>query len=525
MGYLIIICSCRVPANTLTPLPCFCVCMFGITKGNTSGCAPPSPNRHTLSSLRQGEEQYSATTTRWQCSHNNSDLRGPQADSPSGVAAQRNTTSWSNEGRSFSFRQIRSEIRESSSADSEGSDTVFTEQISVRSQRPSERLNTAPPRRRASLHQPQERSYRSLCTPSRFTENFGGLEKYYENDDHERRRPKNQEQEGNYRAEHGAWNRTSYQNNDSRLVQAREKKFSRSESVRLHDRRRHSGRDLARTWTYRDPTDKHVHFHDDTRSTNRHQDESREVWEMLGQVLKERGVPVRFGGNGAPLKISRQSSDSQVLHRSEASCSDSQPHQRVFQRAATSRHSFHGDIRERRRFSHRDNSGRDHRVNRDRHHDNVEHDGEVYEISSKDSYVANRQRQDSRRLRENKHSTVRERNESDSSVRRTTSRHLHRTIEESLSTEEEQELERRVERPHRRVPQRSQSLSSRASTRNRSRRMAAGTVTPWTGANSNLQREIFQSCARYLSMYICSSHLPSITIKSGQIGALVVLYS
>lgn len=452
--------------------------MFGITKGSASDPALPSPHH-------QGEEQYSSTTTRWQCSisQNHSDLTEPQADSPRGVTAQKNTNPWSNQGHTDSFREIRSELRESLSENSEDSDTVFSEQLSVLSQRLYERLNIAPPRQRASLHQPQERNYRSLCSRSSLTDELRGFEEergegdedYYENGDLEKRRPRNLER--NHREEYEGWHRSSDRERDSRLVEVRERRCSRSESVRLDDRSRHRTRDLARTWSYKDNPDKHVSFQDDTRSFNRQQGGSSGVWEMLGQVLRERGVPVRFGGSGAPLQIRPQSRDSQVLHGSEVSCGDFQPHQRVFQRAATTRHSFHGDIRERKRLSHRENSGRDHREDQDRHRNNVGHDGEVYEISSRDSYLANKERRGSRRWSGHRYYDERERNANDCRVRRMSSEsvHWHKTIEERLSSEEEQEVQRRVERPRRRAPLRSQSLSSsRASTRDKSRRMAAG---------------------------------------------------
>ncbi|XP_062271041.1 trichohyalin-like [Scomber scombrus] len=482
------------------------------SEGSTSNPAPPSPNQNTCSSLDQGEEQYSSTTTRWQCStsHNHSNLTGPQADCPRGVAAQKNTRSWSNEGHTYSIRQIRSELTESFSEDSEDSDTFFSEQLSLRSQRLNERHNTAPPRRRASLHQPRERNYRSLSTNSRFTEEHRGREEeigerdedYYENDHLEKRRPRDGKQERNHRGENEGWRRSSDHDRDFRLVEGRERRCSRSESVRLPAR--------SSTWTYKDNPDKHVRFQNDTRISNGHQDESSRVWEMLGQVLRERGVPVRFGGNEAPLQIRPQSRDSQVLHGSEVSCGDSQPHQRVFQRAATTRHSFHGDIRERRRLSYQENCVRDHRVDRDRHRDDMEHEGAVYEISSRDSYLINREGGGSRRWKEHRHTNgdEGERNANDCRVKRTTSerRHWHRTIDERLSSEEEQEVARRVERPHHRASQRSQSLSnSGASTRDRSRNMAAGTVTPRTAANSNLQRESFQSCTPYLCVHLLLS--------------------
>ncbi|XP_034066963.1 coiled-coil domain-containing protein 187 isoform X1 [Gymnodraco acuticeps] len=450
------------------------------SEGSTSDPALPSPHQHTLSSPHQGEEQYSSSTSRWQCSTslNHSDLTRPQADSLRGVAAQRNTNSGSNQGHADSKRGIRGERV---SEDSEDSDTVFSEQLTVWSQRLNERLNTAPPRRRASSNQPEERNCRSLSSRSSFTEQERGElnQEHYENADLEERRPRVWDQARCHSEEYEGSHRSRDQDKDCRLVEVREKRCSRSESVRLHDGGQHNNKDLARTWSYRDNPDKRVHFQDNSRSSIRpQQGKSRGVWEMLGQVLRERGVPVRLGGNGAPLQIGPQSRDSQVLHGSEVSCGDSLPHQRVFQRAANTRHSFHGDTRERRRSSHRENSGRDH--TEDRLQNNVEHDEKVYEISRRDSHLPSRERGGSRRWKEHGYTNddERERNTNGSRVKRTTSerRRWHQTIEERLSSEEEQEVERRVERPHRRASQRSQSLSSssRAPTGDRSRHEAAG---------------------------------------------------
>lgn len=482
--YLIINCTCLiVPANSLIHPPCFFVCMFGLTKGSASDPALLSPHQHTFSSRHRREEQYSSTTTRWGCStsHNSSYLTEPQANSPRGVTAQRNRNSWSNQGHRDSFREI-SVLREPLNEDSEDSDTAFSEQRSVLSQRMNDGVNTAPPRRRVSIQHPsQERKYRSVCSRNGFTdeqrvwEEEGGEcgEDYnYENGDLEKRRCRVWDWERNQRDE--------YEGSHRRRDQDRQRQCSRSESVRLHDRSRHSNRDLVRTWSYDDNPDKHVHFQEDTRSSNRQRSEGSNVWDMLGQILMERGVPVRFGTNGAPLQICPRSRDSQVLHGSEASCSDSQPHQRAFQRAATTRHSFHGDIRERRRLSYQENSGRDQGEDRDRHRNIVEPDEEVYEISSRDSYFANRERGGSGRWRAHKSTNDDNKEESNVNghrVKRTTSerRRWHQTIEERLSSEEEQEVERRREQPRRRAPQRSQSLStSRVSTRDRSRHMAAG---------------------------------------------------
>ncbi|XP_034550986.1 coiled-coil domain-containing protein 187 isoform X1 [Notolabrus celidotus] len=481
MYYLVIINhTCLIiPASSLTHPPCFCVRMFGITKGSSSDPAQPSPYQHTLSSSPREEEQYSPTATRWQrsTSQTRSDLSEPLADSPRGLAAQKSTTPWSNQGHRDAFREIRNKLREPLSEESEDSDSVFSEQLSVLSQRLRDRLNTAPPRQRAPLYHPQERSYRSLSSHSSFTDELRGWEEERgeqggENGNLERRRPRIWE----YREKDEGRHKGSEEDRDSRLAEVRGKRCSRSESVRLPDRSRNSNRDLARTWSVRENPDKHVRFRDDSRRSNRQHSQSSGVWEMLGQVLIERGVPVRFGGgNGAPLQILPHRRDSQVLQGSEASCSDSHPHQRAFQRAATTRHSFHGDIRERKRSSHRENSGRDHREDRDRNRYNVDHDGEFSEISSRDSHFDNGDRRGSRRGTERRYDDERERSVNDYEVKRTASqrRHWQRTIEERLSSEEEQEGERR---PHRRALQRSLSLrsSSEASTRARWRNMAAG---------------------------------------------------
>ncbi|XP_075331175.1 coiled-coil domain-containing protein 187 isoform X2 [Odontesthes bonariensis] len=440
----------------------------GHSEGSPSDPELPSPHQHTLTSLYQREEQYSSATTRGQCStsHSGSEL-----------------TSWSNQGHiDDSVRQMRGEFREPLTEDSEDSDTVFTEQLSLWSRRLYERVNTAPQRQRASLCQPHKRNYRSLCSRSSLTNEFKGWgEDYRRNDDPQKRTPRHVDQERNHRNEYEGRCRSIDQDTDCKIGEVRERRCRRSESVSAHDRSRHRDGDSARTWSYRDNPDKRVHFQDDNKNNHRQQSESSQVWEMLGHMLRERGVPVRFGGRGAPLQIRPQSRDSQVLHGSEVSCGDSQPHQRAFQRAATTRHSFHGDIRERRRLSHWENSGRDHREDRDRHLDN----GEVYEINNGDPSIAAVERRDSRRWKEHQYTNNDEngkRNASDNGVRRTTSerRRWHKITEERLSSEEEQQVETRVEHPRRTALQHSQSLrssssssSSRASTRRRSRHVAA----------------------------------------------------
>ena len=491
------------PTSSPTP-PALVFACFGFTKDSTGDSAPPASHQHTLSSQRG--EHCSSPTTRWQysTSHNHSDLTGTGAAYPRGPVARESTTSGSNQGRTDTIRPIREELSE----DSEDSDTVFFSQLSVWSQRPDRRLNTAPPQRRAASRYPQERNYRSLNSRSSFTDEFRGWtqergegdEHYYDNEcyDREKRRQGNGQQERSHREDSERWHRSRDQGRDSGSVEVRAKRCSRSESVRLPDRSRHGNRDLARTWSQRDNPDRRVHFQDDTRNSNRQPDDSGHVWEMLGQVLRERGVPVTVGANGAPLQIGPQSRDSQVLHGSEVSCCSSQPHQRGFQRAATTRHSFHGDIRKRRLSSHRENSGRDHREDPDGRCDPGERGGEVYEISSRGS--------SSRRWSEHRNTNddERGRNANDSRVKRTASerRPRHKTTERRLSSEEVREVEGRAEWPPRRAPQRSLSLSSTGAS-DRSRHEAAGNTRD-----------------------LCSSRFPSISliwtecVSSGDLGSL-----
>ncbi|XP_053705458.1 coiled-coil domain-containing protein 187 isoform X2 [Synchiropus splendidus] len=267
-------------------------------RGGVSGSASRAPHRRIDV---DPVEHFSPSATRWQCS---SAPSRSHLDRPRTVPAQKNPTSRSNEGHVHPIRQISSEFRESLSSDSEDLDAVLlSELISLGSQRLRQRQHSARRRRASSYHSP-ERDYRSLCTFSDLSEEPGGQQ--------ESRR-------------------------EDRRCGADE---------RINGRRR-SSRDLARTWSCRDNPDKHVHFQEST-SSDRREDESRQVWMMLGHVLRERGVPVKLGGSGAPLKIERSRRDSQDFQGSQVSYGEPQP-QRVFQRAATARHSFHGDPRERRR--------------------------------------------------------------------------------------------------------------------------------------------------------------------------------
>lgn len=468
--------------------------MSGITKGSTTTPPLRPSQQHTLSSPEQVEEQYSSSSTRGQSSisYRRSSLPELNTDSCRAIAAPKNTNSWSDEGRADSFREFRSKLRETSS-DSEDSDTVFSEHT-VLSKRVTDRLQTLPLRQQRSLHHPHERKYRSLNSHSHFPDELRVWEEereeweedQCENGDVEKRRPRIWCHQKFQREEYD--DRFGDSDKESDLGEVRDRRCSRSESVRLHDRRRQSNRELTRTWSCKDNADKHVRFRDECPRDSREGKGGDGVWAMLGHVLRERGVPVRISNDGASLQIlGPQSRDSQVLHGSEVSCSDSQPHQRSFQRASTTRHSFHGDIREKRRLSYRESSGRDHREDKERLHNIAERGAEVYEISSRVSYVANREKGGSRRWRDHRYTDdhMRERTENGFRISRTTDERRigYSAVEEGLNSEEE--VRRRRDQPGRRAPQRSQSLRSfsssssttiRDSTRRRSRHMAAGNV-------------------------------------------------
>lgn len=334
------------------------------------------------------------------------------------------------------------------SQDSDDSDSVFLEQASVASRRASH--DSSPRRRQPSFRNHHERSSRSRPSRRSVTgeprveeeEDDDFDEDDYEQDQRERRRPRCHRQNSD---------------RDWRVGEVRDRKCSRSESARC-------SRDLARTWSCRESSDKHVRFRegDAAGSLDAHPGGQGRVWMMLGQVLRERGVPVRIGGNGAPLQIWPQSRDG-----SEAPRGDSQPHQRLFRRASAARHSFHGDERQRRRPSYPESSGTGGGEGRDRQ-----------------SYTEFHQA--GGRSRDRRGSGGRtEGGSNDHGVPWTTGgkrRQWQQAVEEGLSSEEEQqedEEETRVERrSSRRAPQRSHSLSSRSggSARNRRRwpRVAAG---------------------------------------------------
>uniref|UniRef100_A0A3Q2PYZ9 Coiled-coil domain-containing protein 50-like n=1 Tax=Fundulus heteroclitus TaxID=8078 RepID=A0A3Q2PYZ9_FUNHE len=457
-------------------------------EGSTSDPALPSSHQHTLSSHHRGEEQYLPVTSRWQrsASHSGSVLTGPQTRSPRRTASHRDRTSWSNQGQVETSRQIRAGLSEPINEDSEDSDAVFTEQLSLWARRMYDRGNTAPSQQQAVLRPPKERNCRSLSTRSSFTKNFKGWEEeaeeddyaedYYDDDHAQWRISRNTDSDRRSRDEYRDLHSGRPTEKPRRSAEVGERRSRRSESLSVHDRSGHRTGNLARTWTCKENPDKHVRFQDDQRSSAKQRNDSLKVWQMLGQILEERGVPVKVGGSGAPLQIRPQSRDSQVLYGSEVSYGDSQAHQRAFHRAAATRHSFHGDIRQRRKLTPAEIIRRDHREDQDWRSCNRQ----VHEPNNGESHVFNTERNGNTRWKEHKYVNTdnnRERNANQNRVKRTASqrRHWHRITEETLSSEEEQEAERRAERPRRRALQRSQSFSSsRASSRHRSKHVAAG---------------------------------------------------
>uniref|UniRef100_A0A3P9J2H0 Coiled-coil domain-containing protein n=1 Tax=Oryzias latipes TaxID=8090 RepID=A0A3P9J2H0_ORYLA len=423
------------------------------------------------------EEQCSSDAIRGRCftSHRGSEVH--DHGSPQRVGSRNNRTSWSNHRETEPDGQMRNEVRETLSEESEDSDTAFNQQLSLWSKRLYEGLSTAPPRQRTSVYQPHFKSNRTF-SHGNFPDSFDVFEEETEDLDEDYRVSRYQDQERRPKKEDDQ-HRSRNEEAVSGLAGVGERRHSRSESVRIHDRRDHRNKVLARTWSCKDNPEKRVSFQDDDRSSYHKQRENSQVWEMLGHILRERGVPVKIGGSGAPLQIKPQSRDSQVLYGSEVSYGDFQPHQRLFQRTATARHSFHGDIRERRRLSYRENSSRDHREAPDRCYEN----GEVPKICRGDSFISDSQRPGSRRQKELKHTNGDKNGEGrpdNCGVRRATSERgrWHRITEERVSAEEEegaQEVERRVERPKRRPFLRSLSLRiSKATTRHRLKPMAGG---------------------------------------------------
>ncbi|XP_077582977.1 coiled-coil domain-containing protein 187 isoform X2 [Stigmatopora nigra] len=378
--------------------------------GSSSDSASSSPRQRAVGRRQLSQTQDSHSTARWQYSifSNSPDYYNspPLPNYPRGRVASYQTTSL-NEGQRHSHGQFLEELKESVHGNS-----VFFEQ------RRNIRNNTVPLPRRLSLHLPRERGNKSLQAPSQIAEE--SEDQYY--GIQEKRRAGDWEREINHHMGNGT---RSLCDDQARSCppEARERRWRRSESVLVPVRSRHGDRGPSRTWSYRDSADKRVRFAADDESTDEQPNTNIRVWEMLGQVLRERGIPVSLGGGGAPLKIGKQSQEGgTVLVRS-----DPKPHQMPFQRLASARHSFHGDVREWRL------TRRESRVSEDSYKGNGEH-SEIRDTRSLERHNMD------------EGSTARE-----GAVERKTGRNWHKTVKNYLSSEEQ------AERKEPRLPRRTLS--------------------------------------------------------------------
>ncbi|XP_037102132.1 coiled-coil domain-containing protein 187 isoform X2 [Syngnathus acus] len=279
-------------------------------RGSSGGgaCMPPLPSQrqHALSGRRPAQALYSPTTSRWHYCN----TRNPPEHSRPPLPPY-------HPGRAFA-----------------------SESLHAHSDRFEQRANqrrdpaVAPLHRRLSLRLPGERH-------GRYTPGSVAEEEYYGRADGEER-----QREVDRRVENGP--PRAGQDRASGAAEAGEqRRWRRSQSLGVHDRPRRGSGDNA---------DKRVRFATDGGSSCRSGPPDASVprlWEMLGHVLRERGVPVSVGGSGAPLKITPQSPAGGPSHP---------PHGTAFLRAASASHSFHGHIRERRSSSRRDVGERERRL-------------------------------------------------------------------------------------------------------------------------------------------------------------------
>ncbi|CAL8367326.1 unnamed protein product [Lota lota] len=472
---------------------------------DSSPAVPSSPCQHMHGRLSPLEPQPAATRGQYLSALAQSDPR--EVENPRRVFPLKETTPWSNEGERGCARQSRDEWRQRLSDDSEDSDVVFYEASDDRSRRWHRRADTAPCRRRVSVHEaPTHRKSGSLQTDSSVREEEEEEEEEEEDglahyDAPEARQPRNREWERNPGEKNGGW----HGDRDGEGVR-RSKRRSRSQSVRLSDRRCDSG--VARTWSPRETPDRHVRFQDERRCGLRsgHHDNNSDgrVWEMLGQVLRERGVVVRHGVHGAPHQppppppppTGPQSRHSEVHHGSEASYGDPQPHQRAFERSSSTRHSYHGGGREARRCSTRTWSESDYRGDQERQNGRPAlaqgggarrspEGGREPKLAKREMGGSSRRRwrraepppsRDNEEVHDGAGSTHGPR------VSRNTSERWHRRRGAEEPQQEEvnrEEVRREDERPRLRIPQRSQSMSTRGvSTRLGWRPTTAGSTLP-----------------------------------------------
>ncbi|KAL1021014.1 hypothetical protein UPYG_G00007590 [Umbra pygmaea] len=412
--------------------------------------SPTSPTHQPAvsTSPSQGVLQCQSATSRWQYSPTNSHAQATaETMSESYMTAGQNNRCLSS--RNSPPRRLRNDLQPPPYDWASGgdADAVFLEHLPPSLPCRLEKRLTAPPGGRvAPVHHPQERSRRH----GSFRE-VGGRE--------EEARLRSQQGRGSQGSRAGVWDR-------NRRVDAGHEREASSEVWR--GRRYSSGtceapqsmqnrEPIRRSWTYRETSDnKQVRFQDDAsrRCRSHHGDRRRpvNVWELIAHDLKERGMTVEQPFYRGSLSPGRGSVGEVQVHAGGSAVVDSHGesiHQMAFQRAVSSRRSYHGDVRARSRASQSSaHSGRGHVVGERPTAENLSMDAKglgLYE----DTGLRSGGGQLGSRGHRRHHSERR-------------ARRRERTQEEQTSSEEEAR-ERRGERPPppRRVPQRSQSFCSR----------------------------------------------------------------
>ncbi|XP_010889038.2 uncharacterized protein ccdc187 isoform X1 [Esox lucius] len=481
----------------------------------------PCPRQPVLSPrLREGLQHLPATS-RWQYFTSNTHSQSDSTAEPlSGThrTAGQNNRSLSSQNRHSAPPRLRNDLLcpPSDALSDEDTDTVFLEHPPLCwPSRPAEGFSMAPSARlsMAPAHQPQGRSYRSLSSHISFREEHHRLGVGIRGEKDERHWSRQDSGRGVQENRNEIWARNARVETEDvrgsdrglRSEQGRERRYSSGtgdSATGLQERDQ-----VRRSWTYREPSDtKQVRFQDDTgrRCHSYHGDRRQavNVWQLIARDLKGRGMSVRqifYGGllsqgwkgelkDGQP----RSPGGDAIDHR------DAQ-HQRAFQRAVSTRRSYHGDVGERRRASlSQAYSGGGYRGEGQ----------QIQENLSIEEAAENGQDVDHRRgrgrgepgyslrsvgLREREGSRSDRYHASQSRVTRSASerRRGRKQQQEEQRSSEEEDREGREERspPPRRVPQRSQSFCSREpSIRARSRHTprAEAAPQPEEGACLNL---------------------------------------
>ncbi|KAM6977587.1 uncharacterized protein FYW47_002357 [Aplochiton taeniatus] len=309
--------------------------------GSPPSSSPQCQPRQSRHPQRAGGTQHPSATTRWQHSTSHSRSAEHPPDSPrersQSNPARRSSRRTSHVRRNRADPRETAGLRDDSSGDSDPE--VFLAPLPSRSLRPDPYVNTAPCRRSASLQQPRDRHYGSLQGQSGFRQGSrgegsghggawedddGGRGEFVREERRERRR--SDEEHGRSRCYDGGF----------RASEVRQRRYSTSSDTTRHRDGQGDG-ERTRSWTYREGSDRHVRFQE-YPSPGRLGDRSSQVWAMLGQVLRERGVAVRQSARGGPLQLVRPG---QLQDGSEGP--GAPPPHGALQRAGSTRRSYHGD--------------------------------------------------------------------------------------------------------------------------------------------------------------------------------------